>query len=994
MRSWRNLGAILSVVVLGACGAESSAARGSDVGPGDVGGKVTVETAVSANSVDVGAAVTVTCTVQQDGQAIQAATDFTVGGTTAFVKNGATVSFDGEGTFTVACTVPDLGAADETPETIVVGGNRALAMETAVVPATVAAGEDATVTCTATDAAGKPVGVSAAVDVSPSEGTTVSPGGAPGIFTLKATKAGSVSVTCRTIDGSVVDGSPATLTVTAGAPAKVTATVEPATIAAAGEAKVTCAATDAFGNAVAIGFKVSATPEGLTTTTAGSGGSVTGTKAGLYDVACKPADGTAAEIVTAKLTVEAGPAVKLVLTLTPKKKNYFLSDQVKVGWTLADAYENPVPGGAVDPIQVAPVEGITAKPNDTWQFGAEGKFTFSTCVTGNGSLCASVDAICDGTAPALVITFPERGATLNGDRKVTVTGTVADATSAVGTLKINGQDVTVGEGGAFQFPIQSDQGMNLIDATVADEYGNEHRTIRSYLFSYDWYAMDSTAPANSLVPYGVKGYLDDKLFYNPDPTDTATISQLLSMVLGGLDLMKLVPNPLTSVDQIGCKYDVYLTGATFDNPTALMQTVQGGLSMNVVLANLKIDILLKKTNTGFNLCPGDTAAHATADKVNVGTVISISVDANHQLKLAAGSSTISLDNFNLKVDAWFNFLVGLFKGTIEKTLKDEFTKQIGGLVESLNGTLGKVLGQPLELPIDPLFPGMNRVVLRALLQPQTAAFETAGGALDLNVAVTSDKLVDRTVLGSIARSACLSGQPEAFALETGDPDKIQLAAFDDVLNEALYAFWNNKGLHLHVTSADLASMNVDLSSYGISNLDLVTAPLLPPVITACPADKLTVQLGDFYTEASFDFGGPVVLHMYLFLKMRADLMMVDDPEKGRVIGIQLYEPDLTEIEVVFINDEWYGQEQTFVDLIKGAIPLAFSKIKEKPITFAIPAINLQSLGGGGSGSGLNLPLPNKDLVIDVKELGHDLGYTHLSAGLLIKDPPPVTPTTP
>ncbi|NOZ01869.1 MAG: hypothetical protein GXP54_08280 [Deltaproteobacteria bacterium] len=971
-----------------ACGSGGTGGT-SDVigGPDGTTGSVIVETEVSTHQVDVGADVTVTCTVTRDGQPIQAAVNIVVGGTTQYVIDGEKVSFDQAGEYTVACEASDMGITDDTPETIEVGADRAVAIETDLDPASIAAGSTAIVTCAATNAMGNPVAVVAAVDVSPSEGVQTTEGDKAGTFTLKATKTGSYEVACRSVDGSLKDDTPATLTVTAAALATVTTTLDPETIIADGEATVSCAAFDEFGNPLDIAYKISA-DEGLTITAAAASGTLTGTIAGTYEVTCAPADDSPAELESATLTIEAGEAVKLTLGLVPDKPTYSVMNHVQVTWTLADKYDNPVTGGVVDPIAVDPTTGITNDGDGKFTFDVEGIYTFSTCVAGDPGMCDDVQAVCDGTAPDLVITYPERGATLTGAADIVVTGTVSDAISTNQSLLINETQVPIEADGSFQFTMSSSQGMNIIDATASDQWGNTGRVLQSYLFSDTWRPMDPSDPDGSMVPYAVTTYLDDKLFYNADPADDATISALLGMVLSGLDLMSIVPSPLTQVDQAGCKYDAYMTSASYGPPTVELKSTTGGLSMNAVLPNLKMDILLDKTGGGF-WCPGDTVAHATADKVTIGTIITIAVNPDtHELNLAAGTSQIALDGFDLSVDSWFNFLLGLFKGTIEDMLKTEFNKQIASLIESLNGALADALSNPIDLPIAPLIPGMNPVTLSIGLQPQTADFTTEGGNVDLNAAITGPKLVERTILGSIGRAACLTGGQDWFTLDTTDPEKIQLAAFDDLINELLYSLWNQKGLHLHITAAELADMGVDVSQYGVSGLDLTTAPLLPPVLTDCPGD-LTLQVGDFYADVSFDFGGPVVLGMYVFIEMGADLLVVDDPEKGPSIGIQVKAPDYVDVTVVSINEERAGQEETFAELFKTLLPMLFESLTDKPITFQVPGINLKGLmGSNGAGGGTGLELPDKDLVLDITQIGHEQGHTHLSAGIHFEDPAP------
>lgn len=971
-----------------ACGGGGTSGGGDTGGPDGISGGLIVQTEVSAHQVEVAAKLKVICGVTQDGLKVQAATDFIVGGTTGYVVDGDWLSFDQEGSFTVACRAIDLGVTDATPETIEVGGDRAVAIDTTLDPATIPAGSATTVTCTATDAEGNSVAVLAALDVTPSASVDTTALDNAGTFSLAATDVGTYEVACRTMDGSLKDDTPATLTVTSAALAKVTTTLDPDTIVADGESTATCAAFDGQGNPLDIAHDITA-DEGLELTTAAASVKVSGTVAGTYEVTCAPADGSPADLEPATLTIEPGEAVDLSLGLVPDKPKFAVTNQVQVTWTLVDLYGNSVPGGAVDPLGVMPVEGVTDDGDGSFIFDAEGIYTFSTCVTGNPGLCDEIQAVCDGTAPDLVITFPERGATLDGGADIVVTGTVSDAVSQNQSLVINETEVTIEADGSFQFPMGSAQGMNIIDAAATDEWGNVTFVLQSYLYSKTWIPMDPADPAGSLVPYALTTYLDDKLFYNADPSDEGTISALLDMVMATLDIMSLMPDPLTSISEAGCDYTVYMTSASYDVPTVELKSATGGLSLDAIIPNLNMDLLLDRTGGGF-WCPGNTAAHATIDKITISTVITMTVDpVTHELTMAAGTSQIALEGFDLSVDSWFNFLVGLFKGTIEDLLKDEVNKLIASLVESLNDTLDDLWANPIELPVDPLIPGMNPVTLSIALQPQASDFTAEGGSFDLNVAITGPKLVERTILGSMGRAACLTDGQDGYTLDTTDPDKIQLAAFDDLINELLYALWNQKGLHLHITAEELLELGVDVAGYGIAGLDLKTAPLLPPVLTDCPGE-LTVQIGDFYADVEFDFGGPVVLGLYLFIELSADFLVVDDPEKGMSIGIQVNAPDYIDVSVVSINEERAGEEETFADLFKALLPLLFDSLIKEPIIFELPAVNLNGLlGGEGSGGGLDLELPDKDLVLDINTLEHDQGHTYLSAGIHFDDPPVV-----
>lgn len=973
------------VLAAAACGGGTVSGSADALGGDAVIEGLAVLTTVAPSEVGVDEPVVVTCAVLDSGTPVETPTTFAVTGAKEFTIDGDKVRFHVAGEFQVACSAPDKALVDETPALVKVAGGRPTSIDTLAEPATTVAGKVVEVRCVTKDPAGKVVPVSASTTVAPAESTMLSPEG-PGRYKLAITAVGTYAVTCA--DGALKDESPASVDVVAGPAASLETRLAESTIPAGGSTGVTCEAVDAYGNPVpASGTKVEAAPE-LTV----DGTTVSGTKAGQWEVRCVPAGGGEAKTVPATLAVTPIEASGLLLSLVPDKPAYKLGEQVKLAHALIDKYGNKVAGdaGTITAPTVTPAEGVTAIGTDQFQFDAEGEYTFAACSVELGSVCGEVTAWCDGSAPLVAIEYPERGATLDGDGTVKVRGKVDDATGHFQGLTINGAAVTVDAEGKFEFPLKAAQGINVIDAVATDTFGNSLRTLRSFVYSTKWFPME---PAAKPVPYGARAYLDDKLFYNADKTDEATFSALLLAAVANLDLNALIPSPAAQIDQLGCKYDFYVKSITFDQPPKLsIKTAWGGLRVDAEISKLVLSFSIDKLDGG-GLCPDDTDGFATVETVTIGTDITVTAQADGSLTIKSGAPLVTLKKMVLTVDNWFlNVMGGVLNGLIKDLITKEFQKQISSLINGLSDQVAKLTSEPIELPLPAPLEGMNQVVLKLQLKARTAAFDSKGAAVDLDVGVGSDKLVDRTILGAVGRASCLAGTAEEFAFDIADPEKMQVAAHDDVVSELLYAYWNAGGLHIHLTGETLAAAGVDIAKYGIEGLDLVTAPLLPPVLTGCKAgEPLVAQLGDFYVETSFVmFGNPVTLHMYLFLEIPAALAVADDPEKGRVLSITVKEPTLTEIEVVYINPEQAGNEQQFIDLLKtGILPIAIDQIASKPISFALPAINLKSLFEGEEGGSLPIDLPDKDLVIFPTVLDRMLGYTCFSADLLVQDPVPV-----
>lgn len=991
----RSLTAALALSLLVACGGNGVGDRDATISPDSLpdGVTIVVDTTVSATSVQAGETVTVTCAVTAAGQAIGTPVTVVVTGGTGFLLDGLVITFLKSGNYQVACAAPDLDLVDDTPETVTVIAGRPNTIDTVVTPDQVATGQAAAVACIGLDAQGNQIDIEANITVQPAEGTTIKPDGDD--FTVTATLVGTYQVACKTKDGEVADTTPANLRVVAGTVTRVKTTLDDDTITAGGSTQVTCTAFDAHGNPVANASLFVDVPQELSV----SGTTVTGTRAGLWDITCTPTDG--GEGITlegAKLKVEAGEAAGLQLFLVPAKPAYQVREVVKLGFSLTDAYGNQVPGGEITQPIVEPDEGMELTSTGGYRFLAEGRWVFSACVVGQPDWCDDVEAWCDGTAPNLLIDFPERGATLEGNRRIYVTGTVADDVSSVGSLMINGAPVPIDESGNFQHPVDAVLGMNLIEATASDRFGNQFRTVRSFLFSDKWYPQNTGIPAESAVPFAVRAYLDDKLFYNPDPSDEGTLSAILEMVVKNLDIPSLLPSPVTDFEygMIGttCVYNLYIPKLTFGDPHVQITTADNGMTILIEIPKFYADLDMDRIAGNWQ-CLGDQTGSVTADKVSVSIRVAMSIDpVTKQFVISTiGGTTVEFDNLKLNLDSIFlNLVSTVLRGTIERIVRDQVAGLLTEQINKLDDTLNEALAEPIEIPIGPLLPDSSQIVLRLTLVPEMSAFDTEGGRLELSMAVTSDRMIDRQILGSMGRAGCLSGTPEDFQFNVTDPKKIQLAAHEDVLTQLLFAFWNNGGINLHITGETLAEMGTDLSSYGITDLDLTTYALIPPVITSCnPTDTLTIQVGDLYVETDMGmFGTPTDIHFFLFLELQATLSVVDDPKEGRAIAIQVLPPTLKDMDIVSVNEDWLGQEDVFKDLILGGVlDIAFQELKD-PFIVAIPAFNLKDLAGEPKPGEVNLTLPDKDLVIFPETLDQVFGFTYIEADLKVQDPVPET----
>lgn len=786
------------------------------------------------------------------------------------------------------------------------------------------------------------------------------------------TAPGSYVVTCTISGTDVVDASGETITVTDGPVAKVVASVAEQNVVAGESTTVTCKAYDEFGNQITIDMEI-VVPADLTV----AGNSVSGTKAGVYDIVCQPVAGTdGVELKGAKMQIVAGPATGLLLSLVPAKTNYRVGNQVKVGYTLVDDFQNPVAGAEITNPTVDPAEGVKGLADPLqFQFEAEGFYTFSACVVDDPGKCDSVEAYCDGTAPLLVIESPERAAMLQGDATVMVTGTVHDDVGGLAELTINGNLVPVKDDNTFAYPMPAKQGLNVIDANATDVFGLKNRSMRSFLFSNQYYPAVPEDTKLSLIPNAARAYLDDKLLDNDaDPSDTATVAAIAEEVVSKLDLIKMLPNPLLEKRVWPCDYIVFLKSITFDRPTVNAYFYEGGIAIDVVIPNFAG---VGRVEGDGTLCVKDDFS-MSAKKLNIKIGINIGVDAEtHMLNISSRGTQVDFEDLDINIGWTVDWLLGMLNNTITNVLKGVINDQVDGIINDLEADANEAIAEPIEIPIEGFIPGMADMLLKVTIQPERTDWKPEGGQLDISLAVTADKRVARDYIpGSIGRNACLSGKPEVFTFDVQDPFKINAAVMNDLVSQAAFALWYNGGLKIDLTAEAAAEMGLDLSEYGFADLVAHVNALLPPIVQTCGEENLVVQLGDAYLELTTSnfLGRPLDMHAFLFAELEAEITAEDNEDGTQTLMIQILPPRRLDLDIEEINPEWLGEEQTLIDMITGLIP---GLIKD-PFDIDIPSFNLAELGGE------DIALPNMDLFIVIEQIEQIIGHTVLGANLKLQ----------
>ncbi len=206
-----------------------------------------VETSISANDIEAGTTIDVTCVAfnARDEQIVGGNFEVAVTPSEGVTGNGLAVNPTRAGTYAIACVDVGSGATDETPETAVVRAGPAERTSLTLTPATIEAGDTAETRCVALDAFGNEAAANLRLESDPREGLTLT-----GTTGVSATVTGTWELTCFAATVAPVDLGKATLEVVPGARAGIVLTANPslpsygvrASIRIAGEA------VDAYGN--------------------------------------------------------------------------------------------------------------------------------------------------------------------------------------------------------------------------------------------------------------------------------------------------------------------------------------------------------------------------------------------------------------------------------------------------------------------------------------------------------------------------------------------------------------------------------------------------------------------------------------------------------------------------------------------------------------------------------------------------------------------------
>jgi len=687
----------------------------------------TIDTVVTPDFLNAGENFEVECVVSSpSGKVLSTATGFTVEPGKGVIVDGARVTPQYPGIYTVTCMLPDQSVKDDTPAVVTVTEKGINKVNTYLDPTEIMAGGQAKVICTVFNAGSELVEWPTEVVVTPEEGVTVDG------HVLTGDLMGDYEVACATLDLPFMDETPEILTVIAGDPVVVRATIKEDEIQAGNTVPVFCTVEDAGGNAL----EYASTPDpqdGIEI----AGNQLTGVVAGEYDVTCTSEELPELEQISDHLVVVAGDIAGVNLIASPNKPVFKLEDTVTLSLEAIDSMGNVIEG--VGGTITGPADdGIVDEGEDAFTFVAEGAYDFTgTLEPPFEDISDSITLLCDETGPDILVEFPPRGATLDGEAGILVIGRVKDAVSDIKAVKVNDENVELEPDGFFTVPMESLHGMNTIDIQAFDQHNNKGKVFQSYYYSTEYvdYAPQEMAAVQleqALVIYLGQAFLDDG---DHDPNNIDDLATIVEILLGSLDIQGLLGGsdvPIVDTTMPGLlNWGTSIAGFEFslngdlviqasiieiimDNPVVAISTRDGGIAMylgfegtpdtpgvGIALAlTLGFDLTVTTSLGGQDLFSAGIGPSVTTqmgaylEALALDTDIDIHKEPGGELDIAVAN--LSIDLIGINIEPLQDLMIDL--GAVEFNGQEIF--QLGeiplsNLVSGINDILSDVLIDPI-----------------------------------------------------------------------------------------------------------------------------------------------------------------------------------------------------------------------------------------------------------------------------------------------------------
>jgi hypothetical protein len=951
---------IILVSILPALVACSDATVGDTAAPIEAAAPdFTVQTTLSQESVSAGTAVQAVCVVKS-----KAGMQVTLPTIVRTIPEGAativdhTVTATKAGIIEVQCVVAGSSIVDPTPATLVVFEGPALRSLAEVSPSSILSGQTSSVTCKIEDAHGNPIpNAPVTIEVDDAQVAVLSG------TTLTGQMVGKANITCVSADVAPSERIPATLTVGVGAASKLTMEVTPDLdwYTPGDVVNIHAYVSDVWGNAVGSGVATVTGPTQGVTKTGANAWILNAEGAHLFTAA----DSSGLE--GAETLMVDGTAPGIFLAIPERGSIVTNGDVVQIE---GNAYD------AMSGIETVEVNGYTVNLNN------DGEFNLGLpAVHGLNHVLASAADLAGRYAEADAAAYhslafqpyglenPELSR-LTGAMHVFLSQEMLDdgdqnldqIDDFATLIAVALQDLDLaelGDGAVFwseTMPNVVDEQL-MIGGIPVELQGDAVFTAR---------VSDIIVPSAPLVGFDARDggvLLTGDFNANADAENPGGIELLLTV---RADLPINVYAEVTAVLPIGdleLVYDetinpyvewiisVSLSEFAFSADTDISKISGEDLEVNILDLQVVAD--------GFEVTPFDTVFIdlGSIDLPLIGTVElpTMSLDS-----LVAPLNDLFGDSFLSPIG---DAILDIATAYLMPLLKNEVSPMIGSLFQAFATDVAfdapriKALGAEEE-----------PTILTLNTELDTLVFSETGGEMALSALTTGPKGLDVEPLGSILRDTCSGSDTIGFQFAKQHP--MEVGFHVDLLNQVLHAAWWAGTLNATLADAEIAGAKI--ASYGLTNGQITTTFLLPPILDDCNSKEiLRAQVGDLKVDGQFTYmGQPVTIAAYLTLDAE-----VTPFANGSDVELKPGLVQTAHVSIVQVNAPASFDPSIFKDIVQDfMVPTILETITAQVLkNLPLPAIDASSLH----------PILPDDVVFELGDLEavHDKGVIGLGGGL-------------
>ena len=540
--------------------------------------------------------------------------------------------------------------------------------------------------------------------------------------------------------------------------------------------------------------------------------------------------------------------------------------------------------------------------------------------------CKSDVIVSNFCRPDITVTYPLRGATIQGagTPTITVTGSVTSGGGPITSFMINGVPTQVAGDGSFSRIVQTAVGGNTLVFEAVDAKDTPRRRVQAFHWAKGY--NKPAPPKGGMADPGLGIFLSQEVIDDGDHSQPADdLATIFELVLAGFDIAGLVPSgALASV--LG--YDIYIKNLKDTKRSVSLQSGNGVLKMTATIEGVTGDVDAKA-----EWLP-DASGDLTITKITIKADVEVNV-VNHALDAQLKNVDVTLTGVDISIGWLVDWLIDLFVDGFVSDIEQNFESEMAAQLEPMLTDALSSLAFSTSFDMPSLDPAGGTVAIDLVTDFSAVDFTPAGGAFHLRAgAYAADKATAFDNSGAVRRLGCGTGLQQLILPKASN---LELSLADDTFNLLLWSAWSGGLLEFDVPDSMLA--DVDLGEFGITDVSIHISGMLAPVISDCnPDQSLKIHIGDLRADASMSLLG-TQMDVVMFASFTAGVeLAIADGE----LGLALTELEELESEVTVVQEGLIGSEAVIAGMIDESL---------------VPGL-LDALGGGTLGG---FPLPEIDL---------------------------------